>query len=290
MKQVIWLFAWLPFSTLAQHSVSRTYDNVLFQRTFWSCLDLRDVRNAPLTHPGQDMVSALIRAFEQGEVKGYTNDSLNQLLTQAKFQERLRLPIEEHYTEEEVALGLRNGDSSLYYAMLPDYFTIRDMVKVRIKELAVFDKVHSRMEWRIVSLSLFIPADNRQNAYAYDLELISFDYAAIANTVFAQGPQCWYRAGNEAASLTLKAAFDQRLFYSYVEKVSNARDEWLVEQYGNKAYIKGQEQKNALLDLEYALMTWQQEPKREKRKSNRRTPKLKRKGSPSNPASPMSLF
>jgi hypothetical protein len=290
MKQFIWLFVWFPVSAWAQHSVSRAYDEVLFQRTFWTCVDLRDVRNAPLTHPGQDMVSALIRAFEQGEVKGYTNDSLNQLLTQAKFQERLRLPIEDHFTEEEVAIALRNGDSSLYYTMLPDYFGIRDMVKVRIKELAVFDKVHSRMEWRIVSLSLFIPADNKRNGYAYDLEVISFEYAAIASTVFAQGPHCWYRAGNEAASLTLKAAFDQRLFYSYVEKVSNARDEWLVEQYGNQAYIKGQEQRYALMDLEYSLMTWQQEPKRSKKQKRSTQVRVKQKGSPSTPASPMSLF
>ncbi len=131
------------------------------------------------------------------------------------------------------------------------------MYQLEIKEDLLFDKQHSVMEQQIKAITLFIPAGHPDNLKGIQLPIVSFDYSECRK-LFTNNPNAiWYNPQNDQEHKSLADAFDLRLFSSYIIKVSNPDDHYLVDIYGDgKAGIIAAE--NAAMQLmEFESYLWE---------------------------------
>ncbi len=113
------------------------------------------------------------------------------------------------------------------------HFTPRDIYMVEIKENIFFNKKSMEAEYDILAITLFIPADHPDNIMGIDIPVATFSYKELVEHVFRDNPDAnWINPFNDSENRNLETAMELRLFTSYIVKISNAKDEWLVDVYG----------------------------------------------------------
>ena len=137
----------------------------------------------------------------------------------------------------------------------PDSYTAKDLYQMEIKEDILFDKQHSVMEYNIKTITLFIPAEHPDNIKGIQTPIASFSYTDYLK-VFKDNPNAiWYNPQNDQAHLSLADAFDLRMFSSYIIKVSNPDDEYLMDiyGYGKNGIIAAENMAMKILEIESNL-------------------------------------
>ena len=130
---------------------------------------------------------------------------------------------------------------------------------MQIKENLVFDKQRSVMYHDILAITMLVPADHPDNIKGIELPIASFSYKELKQKVFTDNPNAiWYNPYNDAEHKSLADAFELRLFSSYIIKVSNPNDDYLVDIYGGdpKVGIMASQWKEFEL-LEYEHNLWE---------------------------------
>ncbi len=223
-------------------------------------LDLREQQNQPLYAKGNELPKLLIEALKAGKLTAYTNDSLNKdnLVSDEDFLASMAIPSD--FVEEDTSfMDVEDIESYLVAkeeANSNTYFS-RDLYQLELTEDIIFDKNHSVLEHKIIAITVFIPADHYENIKGIQLPVATFDYKECkdlfenetVNTV-------WFNRDNDSAHLNLADAFELRLFSSYLIKVSNPNDEYIVDKFGGDPTmgINGsQSEEMRLMELEHNL-------------------------------------
>ncbi|KAB7728777.1 gliding motility protein GldN [Rudanella paleaurantiibacter] len=134
-----------------------------------------------------------------------------------------------------------------------DEYFARDLNILEIKEDWIFDRKRSRLYYDIQTVTLYLPAD--KNPAGLEVPVASFKYADL-DKLFRSDPKkfVWYNPQNQAQHKNLADAFDLRLFYGRITKVSNPEDKDLVGVYGDReGLLKSIQTEHELMEMEHGL-------------------------------------
>jgi gliding motility associated protien GldN len=226
-----------------KYSVRPVHESdIMFKKTILRAVDLREKQNRPMFSKNKEITRLLIEAVERGDLKPYASDSLQEgrMLTIEEFKENMKIPSDQaELTEEEKAIMLANGDSSFLQAGTgPNLYFPRDLYQLQIKEDLIFDKQRSRMYFDVHAITLLVPSDHPSNIKGIEITVASFEYKEVIKILQDNPNAIWYNPQNDAQHKRLQDAIDLRLFSSYIIKVSNPDDAYLVDIYGGDQ-IKG---------------------------------------------------
>ncbi|SIT88221.1 gliding motility protein GldN [Pontibacter indicus] len=245
--------------------------DVLFKKTVWRKIDLREKQNRPLFSENREITKVLIEAVKSGELVAYKTDSVNVPLSREEFLANMTAKdMGGGLTEEEIAAGFgqEEEDDDAWGAALGttatqetgpvsnEYFA-KQLYLLELKENVVFDKKRSRMYHDIQTISIKVPST--LNPLGFEQTVGSFKMSDLVK-VFRNNPETaiWYNAQNDAQHKNLADAFDLWLFSSYITKISNPGDRALGDIYGGgkKGLLAAQEALEALIEYEYSLWSY----------------------------------
>lgn len=241
--------------------------DIMWKKTIWRAMDLREKQNQPMFSRGKEITKVMIDAVEAGLITPYKNDSLKTEITKEEFMKRMELPGANDGMSEEDKEFQQAGDGGGWGDVEgfeeeeqesgPSYYFPKDLYQLELKEDMIFDKQRSRMYQDIIAVTMFVPADHPDNIKGIQETIASFSYKELHDKVFADNPNAiWYNPQNEAEHHTLNDAFELRLFSSYIIKVSNPKDEYLVDVYGGNpktGILASQWKEFELLEYEHNL-------------------------------------
>jgi gliding motility associated protien GldN len=245
--------------------------DVLFKKTVWRKIDLREKQNRPLFSENREITKILIDAVKSGELVAYKTDSVNVPLTREEFLANMTAKdMGGGLTEEEIAAGFgqEQDDDDAWGAALGtkatqeagpvsnEYFA-KQLYLLELKENVVFDKKRSRMYHDIQTISIKVPST--LNPLGFEQTVGSFKMSDLVK-VFRNNPEnaIWYNAQNDAQHKNLADAFDLWLFSSYITKISNPNDRDLGSIYGGgrNGLLAAQEALESLIEYEYSLWSY----------------------------------
>ena len=235
--------------------------DIMYQKTILRAMDLREKQNKPMFSKNKEITKLLIEAVKRGDIKPWATDSLEEgpALTIDEFMENMKMPTEgAELTEEEKQIMLANGDSSFMAGGGgPSYYFPSDLYQMQIKENLIFDKQRSRMYYDVHSITMLVPSDHPSNVKGIEIPVASFQYKEVVEKLFKDNPEAiWFNPQNDAQHKNLGDAFELRLFSSYIIKVSNPTDAYLVDIYGGdqkKGILASQWAAFELLEYEHNL-------------------------------------
>lgn len=233
----------------------------MYRKTVWRKLDLREKQNKPFFSNGREMSRILIDAVKQGKLTPYTSDSVNRPMALDAFDKKLMLPGTDAVEDDGMDWGGDEeeggwGDEIEEEVVEATPYYLENMLYVfEIKEDMIFDKQRSRMYYDILSIGMFVPADNPDNLKGIEEPIAYFRYVDLLE-VFKSDPRAfWYNPQNDAAHRDMADAMDLRLFSSYIIRVSNPDDAYLVDIYGTpeKGIVASYKTMYELLEYEHNL-------------------------------------
>jgi hypothetical protein len=133
-----------------------------------------------------------------------------------------------------------------------EYFP-KELSILEVKEDWIFDRKRSRLYYDIQTVTLILPAD--KNPAGLEIPVASFKYKDL-DKLFRSDPKkfIWYNPQNQAQHKNLADAFDLRLFYGRIIKVSNPGDRDLMGLYGDKeGLLKSYQTEYELMETEHGL-------------------------------------
>lgn len=240
----------------------------MYRKTVWRKMDMREKQNKPFFSSGRELSKILIDAVKQGKLTPYTSDSVNRPMDLEAFDKRIMVPGAD--TEEEDdgfgddAWGGDTGDAGWGDVVAEEeveispYYIENQLYVYEIKEDMIFDKQRSRMYYDILSIGMYVPADNADNVKGIEEPIAFFRYVDLLE-VFESDPRAfWYNPQNDAAHRNMADAFDLRLFSSYIIRVSNPDDAYLEDIYGTpeKGIVASYKTMYELLEFEHNLWSF----------------------------------
>lgn len=234
--------------------------DIMWKKTILRALDLREKQNLPLFSVQKWITKLIIDAVENGDITPYANDSLTRKLTIDEFHQNMLMPSSgPQLSKEEIEIALANGDSSVLQSGQANYFNPQDLYQMELKEDIVFDKQRSRLYYDIQALTVKVPADHPANTKAIEYPVAAFAYKELVEKLFKDNPKAiWFNPQNDQQHKNLADAFELRLFSSYIVKVSNPKDQFLIDIYGGDP-LKGimASQWAAMEIMEYEHNLWE---------------------------------
>lgn len=255
-----------PLSTKSIHA-----SDIMYQKTVTRAVDLREQQNQPLFAKDHEITRIIIDAVKRGDAQPYLNDSLETEITVEQFLTNITIPSAEAEVSEEDLAFMANDDGGWDdeggdegadagpAVKKVEYFFPKDLYQMQIREDLIFDKQRSRMYYDILAVTMFVPADHPDNIKGIEIPIASFSYKELHDKTFKDNPDAiWFNPFNDAEHRNLADAFELRLFSSYIIKVSNPNDEYLVDTYGGdpKVGIMASQWKAFEL-LEYEHNLWE---------------------------------
>lgn len=234
--------------------------DIMYKKSILRAVDLREKQNKPIFSRNKEITKLIIEATKRGEITPYATDSLKEgrKRTIAEFEEVMRIP----NSLDTISLYDMYGpdwrsNPEVAPMLASQFFFPQDIYQMQIKEDLVFDKQRSRMYYDIHAITLLIPADHPQNVKGIEIPIASYEYKELVDKVFKDNPNAiWYNPQNDAEHRNLADAFELRLFSSYIIKVSNPSNAYLVDIYGGdqqKGILASQWAAFELLEYEHNL-------------------------------------
>ncbi|WP_198001405.1 type IX secretion system ring subunit PorN/GldN [Nibribacter ruber] len=253
--------------------------DVMFKKTVWRLIDLREKQNKPMFSPGKEITKLIVDAVKRGELQPYATDSLNRPITPQEFLTAIS-PAQGGatvLTEEEKKAGFGTADAAAAddgwgapaapakggktAAAAPmtasNELFANQLYQLELKEDVVFDKKRSRLYHDIQSLTITVPS--KFDPLGIEKTAASFKFSELAKVFKAHPDEAiWFNQQNDAQHKNLADAFDLWLFSSYITKVSNVNNERLDEVYGGgkKGLLAAQQAMEELIEFEYSLWSY----------------------------------
>jgi len=281
-------------SSYNKYSTKNIHESdIMWKKEIIRAVDLREKQNLPLFAYNQEISRLLLEAVEEGVLTPYKNDSLAEgtVLTMDEFKTNLAIPgltgggDDESEDDWGGDSGDDWGDSGDDWGDSGDdwgddggsddsgdsagddaidlstavFYEPRQLYQLEINENLLFDNQRSVLYYDIISITLFVPADEPDNIKGYQVPVATFSFKELVENVFEGNPAAiWYNPYNDQEHRNLADAFELRLFSSYIVKVSNPENEFIVDTYGGdlKTGIMASQWKQFEL-LEYEHNLWE---------------------------------
>ena len=255
MKKLIILIA--VTLVITSYAQTRSAD-IMYKKEVTRAVDLREKQNKSIFARGYEITDIILQALNAGEIQAYTNDSLTTKMNKNEVMESLiipssQAPVDTSYMDE----WERQEYKEQMKGYKPDTYSAKDLYQLEITEDILFDKNHSVLEYDLKTITLLIPAGHPDNIRGIQTAVATFNYDDC-KALFSNNPNAiWYNPQNEATHLNLADAFDLRMFSSYIIKVANPDDEYLMDIYGGEKGGVLAAQKAAMDFLEFESNLWE---------------------------------
>ncbi|MBW4890243.1 gliding motility protein GldN [Mucilaginibacter sp. HMF5004] len=232
------------------YAVLREAD-VVFEKTIWREIDLRERVNQYLISPKKRLIDVLVNAIKNDELTVYdptptkidvNGDEFTAPLTKEKALARLSDSTLVHHFD---AAGTDIGTT-----MVPGEFNPDSVIKFRIKELWMFDKQRSVFEPRILGIAPLVKP-KVTGAGEADYQPAFWIYYPEARKILAAEEAVLKH--NDATGLSFDQVLLKRIFTSYIVKQSNEKDERI------KDYAQGLDKLYESERIKKSLMDWELE-------------------------------
>lgn len=231
--------------------------DVVYEKTIWREIDLRDRVNTYLMSPKKRLIDVLVNAIKNDELTAY--DPTSNPAKEDVNGDRFKTPLTKEAAMAKLADSSLvkkfdpNTGAEISAHMVAGEFNPDSILKFRIKEVWMFDKQRSVFEPRILGIAPMVKpriAGAGENDYQPAFWLYYPEARKILATEAAELKH------NDATGLSFDQVFLKRIFYSYIVKESNEKDE-RIKDYANgidKLY-EAERIKKSLMDWELSL--WQ---------------------------------
>ncbi|GAB1448762.1 MAG: gliding motility protein GldN [Bacteroidetes bacterium] len=229
--------------------------DVFFAKRIVRVIDVREKQNQPMAWPKNPLSVILYNNIKEGKIIPYTNDSLS---SQMSIEYFLTLGTDTDYIETPIDPNdpsLTETDT-IITPMVPEL----RIQKYRVVEDWLFDKKHSQMYVRIVSIA------PRYNVRIKGIDLGEQDLCVLKYHAREGSGENDLRhllvnyeifnRQNDAARLTYDDWFENRLFTSYITKEANQHDMYIKEydqfkDNGVASLLEGERIKQELFEKEH---------------------------------------
>jgi hypothetical protein len=230
MKTKILLIFSILFLTINAFCQFQTREaDILFKKRIVRSLNLSCGINEELFGRGNLLVSVLLEAYKNGEIKGYTNSDLNKLLPLDQFMSSIQVNTE--------------SDSFIYEP--------RHMYKVELGEDLIFDNKHSEIVFDMEYLSVIIPAEINYKQIHEPIIYFSYDDCVKVfkndDRAYAVNPLM------NGRNINYSEVFLLRLFKSDIVKIGH--DLYFDQMHSNplSSFLAQKEAENKLNEYLYKL-------------------------------------
>jgi gliding motility associated protien GldN len=226
--------------------------DVVYEKTVWREIDLRDRVNQYLISPKKRLIDVLVAAIKNDELTAYdptsskidiNGDEFTAPLTKEKAMARLADSAVVHHFDKN---GVDTGTT-----VVAGEFNADSVIKFRIKEMWMFDKQRSVFEPRILGIAPLVKP-KVAGAGDNDYQPAFWIYYPEARKVLASEEAILKH--NDATGLSFDQVLLKRIFNSYIVKESNEKDERIKDYaQGIDKLYESDRIKNTLLNWELEL-------------------------------------
>lgn len=231
--------------------------NVLWSKTVWRIIDLRQKQNLYLYYPTQDiderksLARVLFDAVVDGEVTAYNPNSDNEFSTPMQPYEafgRIRkadYPDQDYEPDSVVTTNPETGKEEVHYVVQTKADDFTGIRQIKVKEVWFFDKRYGRMDVRILGLCPVSFMERQANQYVpFDLFWVYYPEAA---GVLAH--QEAYSYHNDAQRVSLRDKLETRQFDSYIFRESNVYNNRVITAITNLGIDQNMEAQRIQADI-----------------------------------------
>ena len=231
--------------------------NVLWSKTIWRMVDLREKENLYLYFPlrpiddRRSLVKVLYDGIMKGELDAYstsTDNEFERTITAREAAEALGGQDPDSLQE----VNPETGEMEWRYIFSTDAIHFDAVKKFLFKEVWFFDKKYSMLKVRIIGLCPIIEDMNEEGTRMQQKQAF-WVYYPQAEPLLAKQEAFTFR--NDAQRQSLHAMLEKRLFGSYVFRESNVYDNRVIQVYaqGMSANIEAERIQNSIFQKEHDM-------------------------------------
>ena len=231
--------------------------NVLWSKTIWRMIDLREKQNLRLFYPTKpiderrSLFTVLIDAINKGDLAAYSSATENEFekrLSEREVYDSMGDFQADSIEQVNPETGLTEWRYIYDQSALPS-----DLVKkFLVKEVWFFDRKYGRMNVRIIGLCPILEVENGDHT-RLDMKMTFWVYYPDAAQFLSE--QEAFSFTNDAQRQSIYDVLEQRAFGSYVFRESNVYDNRVINTYaqGMSQNIEAERIKSELFQKEHDM-------------------------------------
>ena len=228
--------------------------DVMYQKRIWREFDVREKMNQYMAAPQSRLIDVLMDAIKAGELRAFDasptkespgGDEFKVPMTTAQTMRKL--------ADSSLVAKIDSNGEKVGAKMVMGEFNPDSVLKFRLKEDWIFDKQRGEFKPHIIGIAPLVLLKT-SNGTIGDYQPAFWIYFPEARPILAAKEV--FTKNNDAENLSYDQIFSKRIFNSYIDKVSNDKDERIKDyKNGIDRLYEGERIKKQLLD--YELNLWQ---------------------------------
>lgn len=237
--------------------------NVLWSKTIWRIIDLREKQNLYLYYPintksaideRRSLLRTILDALSTGEIKAYSANSDNEFEEPLDIREAFS-KFEQEPTDSVTTVDPETGENVTKYVYDMASLPLDYVKKFMLKEVWFFDNKYSCLKVKLLGLCPIMVKPNEDGDRLDQKLLFWVYYPAVAPYLEMQEA---YSFSNDAARSSLNDCLTKRKFGSYVYKESNVYNNRIITSYakGMASNIEAQRIENSIFQKEHDMWSF----------------------------------
>ena len=247
----------IPFKKPIPYAPVREAD-IMFEKTIWRMVDLREKQNLPLYYPTANigsrvnLVNLLLKGVESGEITAYDANDVNNEFVRKMSKEEAKA---QFWTRQDT-IDVANEDGDMIRQVRQSTNLIDEVKLLMVKEKIYFDKKHSVMMRVVVGLCpirTYSRTGDDSDFTQMEKMKTMWVYMPEARAVLAR--HAVFNRFNDAQNMSFDDFFMLNRYSGHVYAVSNVYNNRFIDEYaaGLDALYESQRIENEIFDFEQDL-------------------------------------